>query len=174
LSNAREAKDKMLKQTSVKDIRSQFISPSDGYVAITMIRYPRALRRELRDAYIKILAPDLKLFLDFRKHLEKTRSHELAFEGSKYERRFTLSSEALAKLKELSELSQKQDVYLVCQCAVGEHCHRELLLLTAKKMFNATIGPVHQNYPTYNQRLRTMYPDHKRRPTRQRKPEVEL
>ena len=113
-----------------------------------MCFYPRGLRRELRDEYLRCLAPDPVLFKDWQRH-EKLHGHEAAFTHSHYEDRFTLSEPALAALGRLAGLSRQRDVYLVCQCAVGERCHREILLLLAKGEFGAETGEVFHAYPRY-------------------------
>jgi uncharacterized protein YeaO (DUF488 family) len=144
----------VLKQGSVKQIRTGEITRGSGYVAITMCFYPRGLRKELRDEYRKNLAPDNVLFKEWQV-FEKAHGHEAAFRLSRYEDRFTLSEEALENLRRLSELARKQDVYLICQCAVGERCHREILLLEAKRRFRAKTGKVFHTYPRYFARLGT-------------------
>lgn len=138
----------MLKQASVSQIRSGALSRRDGYLAIAMCFYPRGLLKELRDEYVRGLAPDPVLFKDWQKH-EKSHGHDAAFARSSYEDRFTLSDEALAALRRLAELSRERDVYLVCQCEVGERCHREILLLQARRDFGAETGEVYHEYPRY-------------------------
>jgi len=135
----------MLKQASVSQIRHGEVARRDGYVVITMRFYPRGLRKELRDEYIGELAPDKVLFRDF-KLWQKRLGHEAGFAKSRYDARFSLSDNALAQLQRLSEISRKRDVYLVCQCDVGERCHREILMLLAKKRFKAKIGKVYNSY----------------------------
>jgi uncharacterized protein YeaO (DUF488 family) len=135
----------MLKQASVKDIRTGAVTRRDGYVAITMAFYPRGLKKELRDEYLGSLAPDKALFKDFKRWQAKL-GHEEGFRKSRYLRRFKLSQQALAALERLSALGRKRDVYLVCQCAVGERCHREILLLLAKKRFGARVDEVLNDY----------------------------
>jgi uncharacterized protein YeaO (DUF488 family) len=114
--------------------------------------YPRGLRRELRDEYRGELAPAPALFADFKRHQAES-GHDRAFALSRYESRFSLSDEAWARLGRLSAMSRTRDVYLVCQCPVGERCHREILMLLARDRFGARIGPVHHGYPVAERRL---------------------
>lgn len=132
----------MLRQASVTDIQRGRITKEDGRIVICMRHYPRFLRRELRDEYLACLAPYDELFRDFRTALGTVAHHDAAFKKSKYTKRFALSERGLAELKRLSELSRKQDVYLVCQCARGEMCHTLLLMRMAKNFFNAKIEHV--------------------------------
>lgn len=138
----------MLKQASAKQIRTGEVGRRHGHIAIAMCFYPRGLRKELRDEYRRNLAPDVKLFKEWQIH-EKKSGHDEAFRLSRYEKRFTLSPEAMSDLERLSALSREKDVYVVCQCAVGERCHREILLLLAKKKFRAPISKVFHEYPDF-------------------------
>ena len=135
----------MLKQGSVGQIRRGELTRKDGYLVIAMRFYPRGLRKDLRDEYQGSLAPDLALFKDFKRWQLKM-GHEQGFEKSNYDELFFLSLSALEELKRLAELSRRRDVYLVCQCEVGERCHREMLMLLAKKRFGAKIGSVSHDY----------------------------
>jgi uncharacterized protein YeaO (DUF488 family) len=114
--------------------------------------YPRGLKKELRDEYDGDLAPSVELFRDFKKHQARS-GHDAAFALSHYEDRFELTPRALARLKDLSVLSRSRDVFLTCQCGVGERCHREILLLLARAKFGAKIGKVYHDYPRALQRL---------------------
>lgn len=134
----------MLEQASVSQIRSGEVSRADGRVVIAMRFHPRGLRRELRDEYRADLAPERPLFKDF-KRWQKALGHDAAFEKADYYGRFALSESGLSALERLSREPGK--VFLVCQCAVGERCHREILLLLAGKRFGARIGRVFHDYP---------------------------
>ena len=142
----------MLLQASVDQVRQQEISRDNSQIVITMCYYPRGVKKEWRDDFRSELAPDRKLFKDW-KQLEKQAGHDQAFELSQYEDRFSLSPVALYHLKKYSELSHRQDIYFVCQCKIGEKCHREMLLLTAKEKYNASIGPVFHLYPVFKNRI---------------------
>ena len=143
----------MLRQASAKEIRSGEVDRRDGHIAIVMCFYPRGLRRELRDEYIRRLAPDEPLFREW-KAIELKAGHDAAFRLTRYEKRFHLGPEALEDLKRLSALAKVKDVYLVCQCAIGERCHREMLLLAAKKFFRAPADKIFHAYPDFERRLR--------------------
>jgi uncharacterized protein YeaO (DUF488 family) len=142
----------MLKQASIRQIQKMELTRQQGYLVATMCFYPRGLRKELLDEYRSDLAPDRDLFKDFKK-LQAEVGHEQAFEKSDYENRFSLSRRATEHLKELVKLSKNQDVYLACQCELGERCHREILLLIAQKEFNAEISEVFHSYPHFLNRI---------------------
>ncbi len=136
----------MLKQAATGQVRKNEIKKTDGYLVIAMCFYPRGLRRELRDEYRGDLAPDRALLKDFKAAVEKV-GHNAAFAEVRYEERFQLSAAALAHLRHLSALSQKQDVYLICQCELGQRCHREILMLLAEQKFSAPIEKTYFDYP---------------------------
>jgi uncharacterized protein YeaO (DUF488 family) len=142
----------MIKQTTVAHIQRQHIPRENTHIVVAMCFYPRGLKKDLRDEYRRDLAPDVKLFKDWQK-FEKEFGHELAFQKSDYENRFTLSPAAVEHLGVLCEISQKKDVYLVCQCRVSERCHREILMLTAQKLFGAKTSMIYHKYPDYERRL---------------------
>jgi uncharacterized protein YeaO (DUF488 family) len=125
----------MLKQASVADLKSGAVTRRDGHVVIVMRFYPRGLSRELRDEYLRSLAPEVALFRDFKARERAHGDHDRAFREVDYERRFTLGEEGLRDLRRLHEMSRERDVYLVCQCQVGQSCHRELLLRIARERF---------------------------------------
>src|SRR4051794_17301672 len=103
-----------------------------------MRHHPRGLSSELRDEYISALAPEPELFQDFRGALEG-RGHNEAFEAVDYEERFWLSEKGIGELKRITDASQSEDVHLVCQCRIGQKCHRELLMIWASLAFRARI-----------------------------------
>src|SRR3989338_317626 len=120
------------------------VTRANGYIVIAMCFYPRGLKKELRDEYLSSLAPDKALFKDWQE-FAKRYGHEAAF----------------VELERLTVLSRQKDVYLVCQCSEGERCHREMLLLAAKKAFGAEIAPVSQEYPRFLARLQPRGPSGK-------------
>jgi uncharacterized protein YeaO (DUF488 family) len=142
----------MIKQASVHQLRSGELTRKDGYIVVTMCFYPRGLSKDLRDEYHGSLAPDRVLFKDWQKY-EKLEGHDAAFEKSHYEERFELDAKAFYHLRNLAERARNQDVYFVCQCAVGERCHREILLLTAEREYGAKIDKVYHSYPRFLKRL---------------------
>lgn len=141
-----------LRQASVHQLRSGAIQRETSHIAICMCLHPRNLAGSLRDEYLSCLAPDRELFDDFKSE-EKKVGHELAFPAVQYEQRFRMTDEAWENLGRLSDLSREKVVYLVCQCATGERCHRELLLLAAKARFGAEVGLIYHSYPVFTARL---------------------
>jgi uncharacterized protein YeaO (DUF488 family) len=142
----------MLQQVSIAEIRQGKVARKDGYLVATMCYYPRGLRRALLDEYRSDLAPDRKLFAEW-KAVEREAGHEAAFVKSRYEKRFTLSPRAIEKLGELSLRAQREPVFLACQCALGERCHREMLMLLAREELGAPVGRLYHSYPTFRKRI---------------------
>lgn len=129
------------------------VSSERDYVVITMRRYPRFIARELRQEYLSSMSPDRELFEEWLAAKRKYNDHNGAFRRSRFEERFTLDEQGLADLERLSTLARKRDVYLVCNCPLGERCHREMLLLLAKKLFRAKAEKPKQEYPIFTARL---------------------
>lgn len=117
-----------------------------------MRTYPRGLKKELIDQYLSQLAPQSDLFKDF-KQKEKSVGHAAAFLQTHYEERFCLTPLGLAHLERLANMSKEQDVYLLCQCDVGQHCHRELLLLIAQNCFDTKIDKLFHDYSIFQRRI---------------------
>jgi uncharacterized protein YeaO (DUF488 family) len=147
----------MLKQASVQQLRSGELTREKGYIVISMCFYPRGLKKELKDEFRNDLAPTPELLKDF-KHFQALEGHEAGFEKSHYEERFQLSRRAFEYFKWLCQSSVEKDVYLVCQCELGERCHREILLLIAQKEFGTEIDKVFSSYPVFLERLKTKLP----------------
>lgn len=143
----------MLKQGSVYDLKSGVLKRSMGYIVVTMRFYPRFLRKELRDEFISDLAPTKELLEDFNAAQKLSGDHNRAFADVEYEQRFELSSSAMSRLKQLALASHKKDVYLICICASGERCHREMLLLLAHKIYGCKVDKVFHEYPDFMARL---------------------
>jgi hypothetical protein len=142
----------MLRQASVHQLRTGAISRATGHIAICMCLHPRNLPGNLRDEYLSCLAPDRELFGEW-KAVEKKAGHNPAFQAVRYEERFELGPEALDQLERLARLAEDKVVYLVCQCSVGERCHREMLLLAAKTILDAKVGNIYHAYPAFEARL---------------------
>ena len=142
----------MLHQGTVAQLRNLEIQRGSQYLAITMRTYPRGIKKELSDEYMSCLAPDPSLFKEF-KALQKTRGHERAFQECDYENKFRISQLAFYHLKRLADISKSQETYLICQCELGQRCHRELLLIIAHQEFGAQIGALFHEYPTFRDRL---------------------
>ncbi len=133
---------------SLEQIRRGEITKNDGFVIVCMRFYPRGLKKELIDEFQPRLSPPKQLLLDFKK-AEAQFGHEQAFEVTNYNERFELSFQALAELQRLSEMDKK--VFVGCQCAIGQMCHREILLALAHKLFKAEIGQIFHSYSFVDQ-----------------------
>lgn len=142
----------MLKQGSIGQLRRGEISRKHGWIVIAMCHYPRGIRREWRHEYRSDLAPDRKLFRDW-KAFERKSGHNAAFVKSRYEKRFHLSAPALEKLSELARRSHEENIYLLCQCELGDRCHREMLLLLARKELGAHTAMIYHEYPAFERRI---------------------
>jgi len=142
----------VLKQCSVERLRHGLVSRRDGLIVVAMRYYPRGLKKELRDEYDSFLAPSAELLRDFNRHQAES-GHEVAFVQSRYEDRFELGARARARLEELARESRSRDVYLTCQCGMGQRCHREILLLLARALYGARIDKVYHAYPRALARL---------------------
>ncbi|MEI6233613.1 MAG: DUF488 family protein [Planctomycetota bacterium] len=144
----------MLKKGCVDDLRLGALNKSSGLIVLPMCHYPRGLSKQLLDEYIKVLGPDKALLDEF--HAERERlagNHNAAFLSMKYQSKFTLSSDGIAALERITKLSSERDVYVVCQCSMDQRCHRELLLIMAKKWWGAKTELRTFSYPGFEQRL---------------------
>ena len=111
--------------------------------------YPRFLAKNLIDEYIRSLSPEKVLFSRYRELKNKIGNQNQAFELAGYEREFDLSESGIADLKRMVEISSTRDVYLICQCERDEHCHVDLMLLTAESKFGAKISKPNYDYPVF-------------------------
>ena len=143
----------MLKKASVHDLKFGAISRGDSYIVITMCHYPRGVRKECIDEYVKALAPDDALLKEFLREKKKLSNHNAAFGSVKYERRFALSAVGIGHLRRLAEISRSRDVTFVCQCGLEVRCHRELLLILAKRWYGAAAEPRRYSYPDFERRV---------------------
>jgi uncharacterized protein YeaO (DUF488 family) len=144
----------MLRQASVSDLIMDRVSRGRStHVVITMRRYPRFVNRALRDEYTPEMSPEPSLHEDWLSAKRKHNDHDGAFARTRYEERFTISALGLEHLRRLSELSKKKDVYFICSCRIGQRCHREMVLMLAKKWFNAETDEITQSYPEFEKRI---------------------
>jgi uncharacterized protein YeaO (DUF488 family) len=145
----------MLRQASVSDLINDRVSRGrNRYVVITMRRYPRFVNRAYRDEYVSEMSPDWPLFEDWLSAKRRHGDHNGAFEKSGFEERFSISEAGLEHLARLVDLSLKKDVYFVCSCKTGQRCHRELVLMIARKLFkNADVEKPLNSYPIFAKRL---------------------
>jgi uncharacterized protein YeaO (DUF488 family) len=144
----------MLKKGCISDLKSGALTRAAGHIVVAMCHYPRGVAKKLIDEYVKALAPDKKLLDDF--HAERERlggNHNAAFLSCHYQDRFTLSDAGIAALERLAEMSREKDVILVCQCRLDQRCHRELLLIMAKKWWHAPTELRTFSYPQFEARL---------------------
>ncbi len=146
----------MLKQASVSDLTRGIVNRDSAHIVITMRRYPRFVNRKLRDEYLTCMSPEPKLFEDWLKKKRFHDDHDGAFDRSKFEERFGLEDEGLEHLARLSMLAAEKDVFLVCQCHTGKRCHREFLLILAKRLFGANAEAPKNKYPVFEKRVTVM------------------
>ncbi len=143
----------MLRQASVSDLITDRVNRDKGYVVITMRRYPRFVRRELRDEYLTSMSPEIKLHESWLSAKRRYRNHNGAFARVHYELRYNVSEPGWADLERLCRLAKRKTVYLICQCRVGDRCHREMLLILAKELFHAPAEAPKNEYPDFVKRL---------------------
>lgn len=96
-------------------------SPLDGYRVLCTQYWPRGIRRELVNEYVRKLAPSRELLHAFR-------SGQLDWEG--YKERYLEEvdrADAAQEIKRLRELSTEGTVTILCVCRDENHCHRGLL-----------------------------------------------
>jgi uncharacterized protein YeaO (DUF488 family) len=127
----------MLRQATVEDISNRRITRRHGRIVVVTHYYPRYLRKPLIDEYEKRLAPTRELLEEFKSKEEETGDHDLAFDLVDYESRFTLSDAGLSELHRLAEKARASEIYLVCHCAIGTRCHREILMVLAHELHGA-------------------------------------
>ena len=143
----------MLRQASVSDLVSDRVSREKSYIVITMRRYPRFVNKLLRDEYLTCMSPDWPLFEDWLAAKRKFNDHDGAFRRAKFEERFDVNDEGLLHLERICKLAQKKEVYLVCRCHSGHRCHREFLLILARRLFKANVEKPKNAYPLFEKRL---------------------
>ena len=142
----------MLYQASISQIRHSELTRDKGYLVVTMRTYPRGLKKDWIDQYVSQLAPQPDLFREF-KQKEKAIGHAEAFLQSHYEERFQITPLGFAHLERLANKSKEQDVYLLCQCDVGQHCHREQLMLIAQNCFDTKVAKLFHSYSIFQSRI---------------------
>ena len=143
----------MLKQASVSDLIADRVSRETAYIVITMRRYPRFVNRRFRDEYLSCMSPERKLFEDWLSAKRRFKNHDGAFSKVKFEERFNVEEEGLEHLARLSAMAANQDVYLVCQCPTGQRCHREFVLILARRLFKANAEKPCNSYPIFEKRM---------------------
>jgi len=149
---------RMLARYPVKELQTGTLSRRYAYTVVVMQHYPRFVRKELVDEYLRCLAPDKPLFTEFKTLEREIKDHDLAFQTVSYQQRFWVSDAGREALERLSALATLRPVYLLCQCAALQRCHADLLLLTARRYFQAPIQTVRVKYPEFEQRLEHGFP----------------
>lgn len=146
----------MLLQASVEALKAGEVSRESGHIVVAMRQYPRGLIKDARDEYARELSPEPGLFKEFLALKRKLKGdHNYAFHSAGYERKFNLMADAIEHLRRLAELSRAKDVYLICQCHEDQRCHRELLLMLARKWWQAKTEPLRFEYPVFEARIRS-------------------
>ncbi|MBZ4422773.1 DUF488 family protein [Myxococcus sp. RHSTA-1-4] len=145
----------MLKRASLAEVTNGTISraPGQRHLVVAMQLYPRFLSKAKIDEYLRCLSPEANLFAEYRKLCVQYDDHEKAFENVRYEERFDLSDEGKENLARLAELSESQDVILICRCDRGQHCHVDLVLLMARAWFGASISELPFEYRRFQERF---------------------
>ena len=143
----------MLKQATVEDVSNKRITRIHGHVVVVTQYYPRFLRKNLIHEYVRDLAPTRELLKEFKSEERESGDHDEAFDDISYEEKFSFSKEGIEQLKRLAEISIARDVYLVCHCKIGQRCHREILMLTARELFGAKIGKLNFDWEKFASRL---------------------
>lgn len=146
----------MLLRASISEIKTGRVTRNHGRLVVTMRLYPRFLSKSLIDDYRSELAPEKNLFERYREIKKKIGDQSEAFERAQYQREFALGEAGLAALQELTHLSHKNDVYMICQCEKNERCHVDLMLLIAENKWGAAIGPIPFDYHEFSGRLPTI------------------
>jgi uncharacterized protein YeaO (DUF488 family) len=144
----------MLLRASISEIKNGTITKENGYLVVTMRMYPRFLAKSLIDDYKHSLSPQKELFEHYRENKKQLSDQNQAFELAKYQQKFALMSNGLQDLRELVELSKKQNVYMICQCERNERCHVDLMLLIAEKNLGANIGKLPYKYSEFCEKLK--------------------
>lgn len=139
----------MLKQAVIREIHQGKITKEQGHLVVATRFYPRFLPRASVHEYISDLAPSRTLLKEFKEAAVKV-GHNRAFIEVHYEQRFTLSAAGYWELSRLAKESARHDVYLACYCDRHLFCHRELLLLLAKNLFDIEIENTTYKYPLFN------------------------
>jgi len=144
----------VLHRFSVLELKRGNLSTRHAHRVVVMQYYPRFLPKSSIDENIHALAPARDLFTEFKAKARECKDHNVAFESIHYEQRFQLSTEGLAHLERLCEISKEKDVFLICQCGPLERCHADLLLITAKLTFGAQTQRLRCRYLQYEARLK--------------------
>ena len=143
----------MLKQATVDDISKKRVTKLHGSLYVVTRYYPRFLKRNLIHEYYGSLSPAKELLHEFKSAEAEIGDHDHAFVAMNYEEKFRLSNSGFSVLREIATESSSKDVYLVCHCRVGQYCHREILLLIVREMYDVPTGKLHFPWATFRKRM---------------------
>lgn len=143
----------MLHQASIAQVKNEEIPRNNSHIVIAMRFYPRFLKKELRDEFVCDLAPEKQLLKEFNDAQKQLNNHNAAFAHVDYNSRFSLNEKGMEHLKRLAHAGRFTNVYFACICAMGEMCHREILMLAAKHYFDSEIDQVFHSYPEFMDKL---------------------
>ena len=113
----------VLKEGSVKNANDL------NGVKILVTRYwPRGHKKETFDHWLRELAPSFELYRDWKKGKMAWEEYEMRFKEEKLG-----NPEVIKKMREIKQLSEKTDVFLLCN--ETEHpCHRFILMELMRKL----------------------------------------
>lgn len=99
----------------------------DGLRVLVMRRWPRGIRKDRIDLWLKELGADLELLRDWKAGRVTWPERRRRYLAGLH------ASAAAAQLAELRVLAERQTVTLMCACKDERECHRSLLreVLTA-------------------------------------------
>lgn len=143
----------MLRQATVEDVANRRITRLHGRIVVVTHYYPRFLKSNLIHEYTKALAPSKELLTEFKNREKESGNHDQAFDDVEYQSKFWLSDEGFTELQKLSIEAQTSQVYLVCHCAIGTRCHRELLMVLAQQLYQAPIAKLSFPWDEFKARL---------------------
>lgn len=106
--------------------------------------------------YFASLGPPKTLLQEFKEAEAALNDHDKAFEQIEYESKFNLSPEGHGELARLAEIAKNQRVYLICHCAIGQYCHRELLLIMAQAYYDTPVETLSHPYQVFRERLKSL------------------
>ena len=107
----------VLKEGSIKNAKNL------NGVKILVTRYwPRGHKKEDFDYWFRELAPSIHLFKDWKGKKITWKEYERRFKEEKLG-----NAEVIERMKEIKQLSEKKDVFLLCQ-ETEYPCHRYILM----------------------------------------------
>lgn len=114
-------------------------APEDGVRVLVTRFYPRGVKRDRFDLWVKALSPSRALLASYRSGEKRWSEFDAEFRAE-----VSSSGDALAALDELATLAAERDVTLLCYERTGAPCHRlvvrELLAARAPRREEARSG----------------------------------